>query len=248
MRDMPWAESASGSPELRALTIGFDAMPSGVRRSVVLANLHVSRAGSVQAAVEMTASLRPELVLCHVDSLGPDIAEALERLCSAKVTETLPILLVADGPTMAPDSIGLAGISEILGAKDSEQTCRVLIRAALRRKRPISLQDKQYFGRLEFDPVSFTLKAGQRTAALRKIDFCLIGGMLDDPNRRWSRELLNRLIFEPVRRKEDRTIDVFVSRVRRFLKAGLGFDPIHSVRGIGYALASSGSTAAAKTP
>lgn len=201
--------------------------------------LTLESVASVHDAMEFITTSKPAIVICNYGMLGDLKSETITRLRQSKVSETLPIVLSSEERLERAKWLSISkisGISELLCSEDKPEIARVLLRAAIRRERPQVILSKEAHRQIEFDPSHFTLQIGDRSAPLRKLDYCLIGGMMDCPEMVWPRTLLSRVMFEPYRRSKGRALDVHVSRVRRYLRQELGVDPIRSVRGIGYAL------------
>lgn len=239
---MPWDRKAAfetGAQQVaghRAIVLGSSGLPAEFLTALEQLDVEPLNVPDLASLHEAIPRLKPDLVLSDLAGLGDDPGLQIRCMRQAKLTETLPIIAFGASDLSSLDPAVSCALSEVLTERDVGEIGYFLICGALRRERPQILAQPTSYGALSFDPRSYSLAVGGRTATLRKLDFCVIGAMIDAPERQWERELLCRLVFEPSRRKEGRDLDFYISRVRQYIRSQTDHDPIISVRGVGYAL------------
>ena len=209
---------------------------AGTRATTALrcAGLSMTKARTKEDLLHRIGQAKPDLVVILGAQDGHDPASLLADINASRRTETMPVLFISEAgiqcagayanfDRIAPDS----GVFETFLA----------VRALLRRERPWILQESRCYGALQLDEARFRLAYGQRTAALGKLDINILGPFFDAPGHVFDRRMLQRLAYEYGRwKKGSRLIDAGVCRTRGLLMEHLGFDPIQTVRGVGYRL------------
>jgi hypothetical protein len=189
---------------------------------------------------------RPETLLAHVAGSRPDYvllsgqdtaADFLHELAQATRGAALGLasLGALHGAAELPGTI----LVDRIGATEPEADLALRLRALVRRCRPQALTGRRSWGDLMLDEACMTFSVRARPVALRLELLCVLGPMMDAPDRVWPREILHELVFGRGSGNDIRAIDMRVSRTRRHVAAALGCDPIRTVRGVGYALVAS---------
>lgn len=176
---------------------------------------------------------RPDMVVL------PATTQAQQRLLgkieAACTTEKLPVLFDAD---IEVTWDGRQVICDTVPAGTSFEGLVLVLRALVRRVRPWCLTQTRVFGGLELCEARFQITAQGRMAALGKLDFNILGCLFDAPDYTFDRQTLLRLaIGRQATTNGERLIDVKICATRNLLKSALYFDPIQTVRGVGYQLA-----------
>lgn len=154
-----------------------------------------------------------------------------ERISQARATETLPIMPIM--PEHGNRDFPLA-----LTACSSAIEVFLKTKALLRRERLIALRSRRRIGQYVLDESEFRMSFKGKSASLSKTDLCILGPFFDVKEATLDRRSLRCLAFaESGWKRGSRSIAAQVSRVRRNVKAQIGIDPLRSIRGIGYALA-----------
>jgi len=185
----------------------------------------------------MIRNQKPDFVIATAAALGPDPDSSFGRLFQARIAP--PAFLVGSDPLAAESFPSPTPFSEILGSGQDALGYFLMIRATLRRKRPHVMTEVLEFGNLALDQEKFTLSLAGMESRLNKLQFCVLGAMLDAPRMVWNRVFLNRVVFGPVERKPGRQFDTYMSLVRRSIRDKIGADPIMAEHGMGYALSPS---------
>lgn len=189
--------------------------------------------GAEQALAEIRCKL-PSVVLLDLMLPGMSGIELARHLRSETRTRSLPIIMVT---ARAEEADRVAGLN--IGADDyvtkpfSPKELIARIRAVLRRRAPHLAGDVVEAGRLRLDPQTRTVTCNSRPINLGLTEFELLQYLMNHPNRALSRDQLLNALRGDQSFLEDRTIDVYIRRLR----AGLGSEGetmIETVRGIGY--------------
>lgn len=175
------------------------------------------------------ASEKPDIVLVD-ERVTINAGELEARLANARVTETLPVLVMRVGGCEDTQLFSLS-------IQSDEIEIFLKVRALLRRERPTALRGRRIHGSLTLDEPSFKLFLAEKSADLSKADLCLLGPFFDVLDGKLDRHFLEQLAFDASDRKVgSRIVDFQISKMRRRVKAQLFVDPLRSVRGVGYAL------------
>lgn len=189
--------------------------------------------GAEQALAEIRSKL-PSVVLLDLMLPGMSGIELARHLRSEKRTRELPIIIVT---ARAEEADRVAGLN--IGADDyvtkpfSPKELIARIRAVLRRRAPHLAGDVVEAGRLRLDPQTRTVTCNGQPINLGLTEFELLQYLMNHPDRALSRDQLLNALRGDQSFLEDRTIDVYIRRLR----AGLGTEGetmIETVRGIGY--------------
>ncbi|MBS3935100.1 MAG: response regulator [Sulfuritalea sp.] len=197
----------------------------------------VITASAEEAFAEIQRRL-PALVLLDLMLPGMSGVALAKRLRAEGRTRELPLIMVT---ARVEESDRVQGLD--LGADDyvtkpfSPKELIARIRAVLRRRAPHLAGDPIAIGPVRLDPASRTVTCDGREVSLGPTEFELLHYLMTHPNRALTRDQLLNALRGDHRFLEDRTVDVYIRRLR----AGLGpagDNLIETVRGIGYKLSS----------
>jgi len=186
-----------------------------------------------QAMIEIASEL-PAMILLDLMLPGMSGVALAKSLRAGSRTRGLPIIMVT---ARAEELDRVQGLE--LGADDyvtkpfSPKELIARMRAVLRRRLPHKAGDVIEFGGLRLDPDDHTVTLDGRAVELRPTEFELLQFLMHHPNRVHARDQLLNVLRGDHRFLEDRTVDVYIRRLR----AGLGPTTgalIETVRGIGY--------------
>jgi two-component system phosphate regulon response regulator PhoB len=204
--------------------------------SLVQAGFDVVLVASAEEAAAEVARQLPTIVLLDLMLPGISGPTFARRLRTENRTRELPIIMVT---AKAEEGDRIRGLE--LGADDyvtkpfSPKELVARIRAVLRRRTPHMAGETLEVGPLRLDPSSHTVTVEGVPVSLGPTDFELLQFLMNYPNRVYTRDQLLNALRGDHRFVEDRTVDVYIRRLR----AGLGPSGhrlIETVRGLGYKL------------
>ncbi|MFN6960665.1 MAG: response regulator [Rhodocyclaceae bacterium] len=207
-----------------------------LRYSLEQAAFEVVVAASAEAALREVHARLPSLVLLDLMLPGMSGATLAKRLRSDARTRELPIIMVT---ARADENDRVQGLD--LGADDyvtkpfSPKELIARIRAVLRRRAPHLAGDPVEIGPLRLDPGARTVTCDGQPITLGPTEFELLQYLMTHPNRALTRDQLLNALRGDHRFLEDRTVDVYIRRLRAGL-GPVGDTLIETVRGVGYKL------------
>lgn len=197
------------------------------------AGYRVAVAGDGLTALKKIRELEPDLIV--LDLMLPQLdGMAVTRL--VKEDSAVPILILSARGSAGERAAGLdGGADDYLGKPFDPGELVARVRSVLRRspahrrKRPLRLAD------LVIDPERRRARVGDRTLELTAIEFDLLWAVVEADGRVLTRAALAESLRPSAEPVLDRSIDVYVRRLR----SKLGDDPrepryLATVRGIGY--------------
>ena len=198
-------------------------------------------AASGAEAIELTTSLRPDVVLLDLalpDTDGRDVCRTLRR------SSDVPIIMVTASGTVVDRVVGLEiGADDYVVKPFAVGELAARIRAVLRRGRAENRPNELLIQDLRIDLGARRVwRDGQEVDLTRK-EFDLLARLARDAGRVVTREALMTDVWDMNWFGSTKTLDVHVAWLRR----KLGDDPsapryVHTVRGVGFRLATAEET------
>ena len=195
------------------------------------ANFRVSVLDNGTGVADWVRGHVPDAILLDVMLPGED---GLSICRSVRSFSDLPILLITARVEEIDRLLGLElGADDYICKPFSPREVVARVKAVLRRAKgqasstpvlPIGLDEQRFEARVRGRPLNLT-----------PVEFRLLGKLVDQPGRVFSRQQLMDALYRDHRVVSDRTIDSHVKNLRRKL-SDVGFDPIASVYGVGYRL------------
>ncbi len=222
-------------PRLRGLRVGGSDLPGPLHEALTHLGAVLEEVGGSTSLDLVLRERTPDFVITTVDALGDDPDVLAAR--SPGFASSVPRILITE-ERMAPESAAPSTcFDELLGSGQDALGYFLMLRSTLRRKRPHAMTDVLSYGGLSLDQEKFVASVDGRHAAINKLQFSVLGAMLDAPRMVWNKVFLNRVVFGPVQMRPGRQFDAYMSLVRRPLRSKLGVDPIVAEQRMGYALA-----------
>jgi two-component system response regulator BaeR len=173
---------------------------------------------------------KPDAILLDVMLPG----ESGLAICKAiREFSDVPILLITARVEEIDRLLGLElGADDYICKPFSPREVVARVKAVLRRT---SASVVAIASSIELDEARFEVRARGHALILTPVEFRLLGKLLAQPGRVFSRQQLMDAAYRDHRVVSDRTVDSHVKNLRRKL-TDAGFDPITSVYGVGYRL------------
>jgi DNA-binding response OmpR family regulator len=186
-----------------------------------------------KGALELCRRERPDLIILDImlpDSDGLEICKAIR---AHPELAHIPVIFLTARASETDRIVGLE-----LGANDyivkpffvRELIARIKIH--FRGQRPVSKLLK--WGELELDRARCRVRLGGTEISLTATEFRLLEFLMSRPGVVFSREQLLDAVWGHDRAVTDRTVDVYILRLRQKIEAPDGPSFIRSVRGFGY--------------
>lgn len=177
---------------------------------------------------------------CFVDWLLPDRSglEMVRTLREARATRDSHITMVLESgePDDKRRALRAGADDYLIGPLNAE---RLLERLASYEAKPVASaasRRRLAHGELILDLNAHQVRYEGRLLALRPNELRLLGHFLEHPDQVFSRAALIERIGKDDEVNDERTVDVWVGRLRRALVAQGAPDPLRTVRSAGYVL------------
>lgn len=210
------------------------------------------------ALVQGIASLRPDLrvvpldpaatpsvdgdeqVWCFVDWLLPEMSglEIVRRLRETRSTRDSHITMVLeDGDSEERRRALKAGADDYMnGPLDARSLAERMARYEAARIVPAPPRARLANGDLTIDLAAHQLRFRGTPVPLRPNEFRLLSHFMEHPDQVFSRNALIERLGKDGEVIDERTVDVWVGRLRRALTAQGAPDPLRTVRALGYVM------------
>ena len=209
-----------------------------LRYSLVQAGFNVQIVGTAEEAQQAVSRILPDVVLVDLMLPGMSGSVFVRQLRQNPRTRDLPMIMVT---ARADESDRVAGLE--IGADDylpkpfSPRELVARIRAVLRRRAPQHSGDVIEFDRLRLDPAAHSVTLDGREIDLGPTEYKLLHYLMSHPGRVFGRQQLLNAVWGDHRFIEERTVDVYIRRLRACLGDD-GEELVETVRGVGYKILS----------
>lgn len=177
---------------------------------------------------------------CFVDWLLPDRSglEMVRTLREARATRDSHITMVLESAEPEDKRRALrAGADDYLvGPLNAERLLERLATYEAKPSAPTAPRGRLTHGELVLDLTAHQVRYQGRLLALRPNELRLLGHFVQHPDQVFSRAALIERIGKDDEVSDERTVDVWVGRLRRALVAQGAPDPLRTVRSAGYVL------------
>ncbi|MFL5886060.1 MAG: response regulator transcription factor [Thermoleophilaceae bacterium] len=196
-------------------------------------------------------SMRVNALVIDLSLLGPRAWEYLERVCEA--VPGLGIVVCCERSTVAQRVRGLRiGADDWIGKPCHPEEVIARVEAVVRRRRRAATPAESrrvVVGELEVRPDQFQAYVGGQNLELTRREFELLHLLADSPGLVLQREEIYQRVWGYTMAHGDRSVDVFVRKLRQKLEAASPtWRYIHTHFGIGYRFQAEGPEAEAVVP
>ncbi len=197
----------------------------------------LEEAVDVEQAERTLATALPDLILLDWMLPGCSGPDWVRKLRSRASTRRIPVILLTARGQEQDKVQGLeSGADDFITKPFSNAELLARIRSLLRRTAAMRRESPPEIGGLSLDPENFRALMADRPLPLSLTEFRLLYFLVTHPDRIYTRQQLLDQVWGRQSYVEERTVDVYIRRLRRALSPG-GLSPlIQTVRGLGYRL------------
>ena len=197
------------------------------------------QAENTEQADRCLESQLPDVILLDWMLPGTDGIEYVGKLKSHPLTRDISIIMVTAKGEEEDKVQGLdCGADDYVTKPFSTNELLARIRAAVRRTKPQQSGERIEFGNINIDPESHSLRIGDELVDIGLKEFELLYLFLRKPERVYSRSQLLDRVWGKDSYVDERTVDVYIRRLRSALEKYQHPGLIKTIRGVGYRLAS----------
>ena len=186
-------------------------------------------------AIHMAELENPDLIL--LDWMMPEMSGAAtcKKLQKNPDTASIPIIMLTARSEEIDKIKGLNnGADDYITKPFSPGELLARVRSVLRRSKSTQVSSKITYKDLVLDSQSFTVLYLGNPVQLSKKEFQLLQIFMENTNRVFEREFLLNRVWGMDTDVDERTVDVYIKRLRKNL--GDAGSYIRTIRGIGYGL------------
>jgi two-component system phosphate regulon response regulator PhoB len=193
------------------------------------------RAMSVEQAQGLMRETLPDLIILDWMLPGMSGIEFARRLKGDDYTKGIPIIMLTAKSEEADKVRGLeVGADDYVTKPFSPRELLARVKAVLRRRAPQMTDDPIEISGLRVDPTTHRVTGNGTVIDLGPTEFRLLHFLMSNPERVHSRAHVLDKVWGDRVYVEDRTVDVYIRRLRKALEASRHEELIQTVRGVGY--------------
>ena len=182
----------------------------------------------------------PDVILLDWMLPGMEGIEYSKKLKSHPVTTDISIIMLSAKGEEEDKVKGLdSGADDYITKPFSTIELLARVRAAIRRTKPQQTGKAIELGNILIDPEGHTLQISGETIEIGLKEFELLYLFMRKPERVYNRSQLLDQIWGKDSYVDERTVDVYIRRLRSTLEQNSCGDLIKTVRGVGYRLSTS---------
>lgn len=208
-----------------------------IRFALSREGIDMVEAADADAARQVVSSCLPDLIL--LDWMLPEISgiKLLREFKKQKELAKVPVIMLTAKAEEEDKIMGLeAGADDYVTKPFSPKELIARIRALNRRVKGTDLEDQIIMGALTINVSAHTVSCQGENLHLGPVEYRLLVFLATHTGRVYSRSSLLNNVWSGLLDVEERTVDVYVRRLRKILEP-FGCDKmIQTVRGAGYRL------------
>jgi two-component system, OmpR family, response regulator MprA len=224
----------------RVLLVDDDrALRDAVGRALRLEGFEVTLAADGPDALKLALKTTPDIVVLDVAMPSLSGVEVCRRLRSRGARTSVLMLTAKDGIRDRVEGLD-AGADDYLVKPFALDELLARVRAGVRRSRSAPAVETEIellrFADVRIDLAAFMAFRGQRRLDLTRTEYLLLEYFLTNPRKVLSRSMIFERVWGYDLAKSSKSLDVYVSYLRRKLEADDEPRLIHTVRSVGYVL------------
>jgi two-component system, OmpR family, response regulator MprA len=205
-----------------------------LRRGLIYEGYTVEVAPDGETGLTVARDRPPDAVLLDLMLPGMDGLTVCRRLRSAS---TVPILILTAKDAVPDRVAGLdAGADDYVIKPFSFDELLARLRAVLRRRQPVAVQETMRFADLTINPNTREVWRGNQRIDLTAREFDLLLLFMQHPRQVLTRDVIYDRIWGYDFGGESNIIEVYIRYLRTKLEEGNRPRLIHTLRGVGYVL------------
>jgi len=206
-----------------------------IRFALSREGIDMVEAEDVDTARKLLSSCLPDLIL--LDWMLPEITgiQFLKEIKKKKELTKIPVIMLTAKADEEDKIVGLeAGADDYVTKPFSPKELVARIRAVNRRVQGSDIDDVIIRGKLSINTVAHTVKCADEELHLGPIEYRLLEFLLTHAGRVYSRASLLNNVWSGMLDVEERTVDVYIRRLRKLLAPFSCDEMIKTIRGAGY--------------
>jgi DNA-binding response OmpR family regulator len=189
--------------------------------------------------LQLALEERPDLIVLDLNLPGLDGLAVLERV--RQEGRLARVLILTARSEVEHRVKGLqAGADDYLAKPFSMDELVARVEALGRRGASSLPSDLLKVADLQLDVRSRRVSRGGRSIALSPREFDVLQVLMQEPGRPFSRTELCERVWQRDHEYDTRTVEIFITRLRKKVDSSFPSPLIHTLRGIGYAIHSTG--------
>jgi two-component system phosphate regulon response regulator PhoB len=208
-----------------------------IRFALSREGIDMIEAADAEQAHRVLSSCLPDLIL--LDWMLPEVSgiKLLKEFKKKKEISKIPVIMLTAKAEEEDKVVGLeAGADDYVTKPFSPKELVARIRAVNRRVIGTDVNDKIEIGPLTIDTGAHKVCCGDHNLHLGPIEYRLLVFLASHTGRVYSRSSLLNNVWSGMLDVEERTVDVYIRRLRKTLEPHGCEDMIQTVRGAGYRL------------
>ena len=195
----------------------------------------VSQALSADQALDRLQQQTPDIVLIDWMMSGMNGIDLVRNIRANPVTRDLPIIMLTAKTDERQRVAGLsAGADDYVTKPFFKRELNARIKALLRRTKPHKGLEKITSGALVLDPAEHRLEINGKAVAVGPTEFHLLHFLAARPKQVFTRRHILDGVWGIDKFVGERTVDVYVRRLRKTLALHGFREAVATVRGVGY--------------
>ncbi len=203
--------------------------------SLDIAGFAVTQASNAEEGRDLLQRIRPDVVVVDWMMPGQSGLAFLRWIRGEPTLRELPVIMLTAKSEEADRITGLDyGADDYVTKPFSPKELIARIRAVLRRRAPQAVGDPVSLQDVSLEPANYMATFKGTRLDLGPVEFRLLHFFMTNTNRVFARDQILDQVWGHDSYVQDRTVDVYIRRVRAALETANAPPLIETVRGVGY--------------